>query len=362
MGSLFKSFNLIDTGNHEEMYWFTIFKDAVIYHLLQFHINSNHIYDFMTQIVYSQLCDHTVGSLTQFGDPDRYNRLLKLLVQSCTVLYCDDYRYNMRLHFPHLSAVEVNQLVSWRRDVKTQVCACDDHINYPLHGEVPHMGAALPTYEYIRDQAKLQNPEVSYNEIAILRDTVIIKVLSRVFQTGTLYSSQGILGEQQVTSAMAKDEIFTPIEREYLIARLEKEHSHWTPEELEEGMEKLAKHKKKFCPCAEHMKKAAMMVPIFPSLFGIPFTIQRVDPSVSGEAGDNEEGENEGNEDETLVVDSEDEEVPLLCNLCGAEEHSADSELSEYTIKDQSQTDENPVKDNDSKDNEEKRGPMKRRS
>ena len=41
MASLFKSFNLIDTSNHEEMYWLTIFKDAVVYHLLtvsyQFH-------------------------------------------------------------------------------------------------------------------------------------------------------------------------------------------------------------------------------------------------------------------------------------------------------------------------------------
>ena len=105
MASLFKSFNLIDTSDHEEMYWFTIFKDAVIYHLLQFHINSNHIYDFMTQIIYSQLCDHPVGSIAQFGYPDSYHRLLGLLVQSCTVLYHEDYRYNMKQHFPHLNAV-----------------------------------------------------------------------------------------------------------------------------------------------------------------------------------------------------------------------------------------------------------------
>ena len=63
MASLFKSFNLIDTSDHEEMYWFTIFKDAIIYHLLQFHINSNHIYGLMTQIIYNQLCDHPVGSM-----------------------------------------------------------------------------------------------------------------------------------------------------------------------------------------------------------------------------------------------------------------------------------------------------------
>ena len=197
-------------------------------------------------------------------------------MQSCTVLYHEDFKYNMKLHFPHLNAVELNQLVNWLRDVKRQVCVCDYHINYPLHGKVPHMGAPLPSYEYIRDQAKIQDPEVSYHEIAIqYRDTAIMKVLSRVFQTGTPYSTQGILEAQQVASAMAKDEIFTPVEREYLIARLEKEHSHWTSEGLEEGMEKLAKHKGKFYPCAEHVKRVAVKLPIFPSLFGIPFTIQK---------------------------------------------------------------------------------------
>ena len=100
------------------------------------------------------------------------------------------------------------------------------------------MGALLPSYEHITDQAKIQDPEVSYHEIAIqYRDTAIMKLLSRVFQIGTPYSSQSILEEQQVASAMAKDEVFTPVEREYLIARLEKEHSHWTPEKFEEGME-----------------------------------------------------------------------------------------------------------------------------
>ena len=76
-----------------------------------------------------------------------------------------------------------------------------------------------------------------------------------------------------------------------------------------------------------------MKVPIFLSIFGIPFTIQRVDPSVDSEAGDDEEEENKGNEDETLVVDSEDGEMPLLYNLCGAKEHPVDSELSELQQK-----------------------------
>ena len=146
---------------------------------------------------------------------------------------------------------------------------------------------------------------------------------------------------------MAKDEVFTLIEKEHLIVRLEKEHTHWTPEEFEEGMEKLAKHKERFCPCAEYMKRAATKVPIFPSLFWIPFTIQRVDPSVDGEAGDDEEEGNEGDESEeneeseekSLVIVSECEEMPPLCNLCGSEGHPVDSKLSEFTTKEQSQID-----------------------
>ena len=245
-------------------------------------------------------------------------------------------------------------MVSWLRDVKTQVCACDCHINFSLHG------APLPSYGYIREQAKIQDPEVGYHEIAIkYRDTVIMKVHSRVFQTGTPCSSQGIPEEQQVASAMSKDEVFTPIEREYLITRLEKEHSHSTPEEIEEGMEK---YKEKFYPCAEHMKRAAMKVSVFSSLFVIPFTIQMEDPSVDGEAGDDEEEEEEGNESgenesKAMVIESEDEEIPHLCNFCGAEGHSVDSELSEFTIKEQTQVDEKTTKDSDSKNNKEEEKP-----
>ena len=55
------------------------------------------------------------------------------------------------------------------------------------------MGTPLPSYEYIRNEAKLQDPNVGYNEMAIwYRDTVIMKALSRVFQIVTPYSAQGI--------------------------------------------------------------------------------------------------------------------------------------------------------------------------
>ena len=99
-----------------------------------------------------------------------------------------------------------------------------------------------------------------------------------------------------------------------------------------------------------------MKVPIFPSLFGIPITIQRVDPSVDGEAGDDEEEEDEGNEseengDKAIVIENEDEEMPLLCNFCGADGHSVDFELSEFTTKEQSQIDKMSTKASDSIDN-----------
>ena len=81
-------YGLVDSDNPEDMYFLNIFKDALIYHLMQFHINTNQVYDFLTQLIYSQHCDHPVGSITLFGYPDSYHRILGILVQSCSRLSC----------------------------------------------------------------------------------------------------------------------------------------------------------------------------------------------------------------------------------------------------------------------------------
>ena len=63
LATLLKCYGLVDSDNPEDMYFLNIFKDALIYHLMQFHINTNQVYDFLTQLIYSQHCDHPNGSI-----------------------------------------------------------------------------------------------------------------------------------------------------------------------------------------------------------------------------------------------------------------------------------------------------------
>ena len=46
MATLMKCYGLVDTENSEDMYYLNIFKDALIYHLMQFYISTNQVYDF----------------------------------------------------------------------------------------------------------------------------------------------------------------------------------------------------------------------------------------------------------------------------------------------------------------------------
>ena len=84
LATLLKCYGLVDSDNPEDMYFLNIFKDALIYHLIQFHINTNQVYDFLTQLIYSQHCVHPTCSINLFGYPDSYHRILGILVQSCT--------------------------------------------------------------------------------------------------------------------------------------------------------------------------------------------------------------------------------------------------------------------------------------
>ena len=70
MTTLMKCYGLMNTENSEDMYYLNIFKDALIYHLMQFHISTHQVYDFLTHLLYNQHCDHPVGSIELFGYPD----------------------------------------------------------------------------------------------------------------------------------------------------------------------------------------------------------------------------------------------------------------------------------------------------
>ena len=103
LATLLKCYGLVDSDNSEDMYFLNIFKDALIYHLMQFHINTNQVYDFLTQLIHSQHCDHPIGSINLFGYPDSYHRILGILVQSCSILFSQEPNYRMKHHFPHLN-------------------------------------------------------------------------------------------------------------------------------------------------------------------------------------------------------------------------------------------------------------------
>ena len=49
---------------------------------------------------------------------------------------------------------------------------------------------------------------------------------------------------------------FTPLEREWILKRLEDQHPSWTSDEVEEALERLNAQKLVTCPCSEHMKKS----------------------------------------------------------------------------------------------------------
>ena len=87
MTTLMKCYGLVDTENSKDMYCLNIFKDALIYQLMQFHISTSQVYHFLTQLLYNQHCDHPVGSIALFGYPDSYHRNLGILVQSFSILF-----------------------------------------------------------------------------------------------------------------------------------------------------------------------------------------------------------------------------------------------------------------------------------
>ena len=127
------------------MYFLNIFKDTLVYHMMQFHINTNQVYDFLTQLKYSQHCDHPVDSITLFGYPDSYYRTLGILVQSCSILFSNEPTDRVKQHFPHMNMVETRQLLKWLSDIRSQKCGsvaviiilgihCMDlHLTWKLH-------------------------------------------------------------------------------------------------------------------------------------------------------------------------------------------------------------------------------------
>ena len=260
LATLLKYYGLVDSDNPEDMYFLNIFKDALIYHLMQFHINTNQVYDFLIQLIYSQDCDHPIGSINLFGYPDSYHRILGILVQSCSILFSQEPSYRIKHHFPHLNMVETRQLLKWLSDIKSQKCDCDYHLGYPLHGSPAYMEAPLPTYDQVRNEVHRETPDVGQHDLSIYyKDTIIMRILMRVHELMTPYSPIFITQEKHYAYTLGAGVAFTPL-REWILKRLEDQHPSWTSNEVEEALERLNAQKLVTCPCSEYMKKKSVAV------------------------------------------------------------------------------------------------------
>ena len=243
------------------MYFLNIFKDALIYHLMQFHINTNQVYDFLTQFIYSQLCDHPIGSINHFGYPDSYHRILGILVQSCSILFSQEPSYRMKHHFPHLNMVGTRQLLKWLSDIKSQKCGCDYHLCYPLHGSPAYMEAPLPTYDQVRNEVHRETPDMGQHDLSIYyKDTIIMRILMRVRELMTPCSPIFITQEKHYAYTLGAGVGFTPLETGWILKRLEDQHPSWTLDKVEEALERLNAQKLVTCPCSEHMNKKSVAV------------------------------------------------------------------------------------------------------
>ena len=261
LATLLKCYGLVDSDNPEDMYFMNIFKDALIYHLMQFHINTKQVYDFLTQLIYSQHCDHPIGSIKLFGYPDSYHRILGILLQSCSILFSQEPSYRMKHHFPHLNMVETRQLLKWLSDIKSQKCGCDYHLSYPLHGSPVYMEAPLPTYDQVRNVVHRETPDVGQHDLSVYyKDTIIMRILMRVHELMTPYSPIFITQEKHYAYTLGAGVTFTPLEKEWILKGLEDQHPSWTSDEVEEALERLNTQKLVTCPSSEHMNKKSVAV------------------------------------------------------------------------------------------------------
>ena len=315
LATLLKCYGLVDSDNSEDMYFLNIFKDALIYHLMQFHINTNQVYDFLTQLIYSQHCDHPIGSIKLFGYPDSYHRILEILVQSCSILFSQEPNYRMKHHFPHLNMVETRQLLKWLSDIKSQKCVCDYHLGYPLHGSPAYMEAPLPTYDQVRNEVHRETPDVGQHDLSIYyKDTIIMRILMRVHELMTPYSPIFITQEKHYAYTLGAGVAFTPLEREWILKRLEDQHPSWTSDEVEEALERLNAQKLVTCPCSEHMNKKSVAVRNVPMIMRKLEDLEKIADQINDDKDESQEEEevneleSDTNSDSGIAPDSS--EIP----------------------------------------------------
>ena len=189
--------------------------------------------------------------------------------------------------------VETRQLLKWLSDIKSQKYGCDYHLGYPLHGSPAYMEAPLPTYDQVRNEVHRQRADVGQHDLSIYyKDTIIMRILMRVHELMTPYSPVFITQEKHYAYTLGAGVAFNPLEREWILKRLEDQHPSWTPDEVGEALERLNAQKLVTCPCSEHMSKKSVAV------WNVPMTMRKLEDlgKIADQINDDEDSQEEANE------------------------------------------------------------------
>ena len=152
------------------------------------------------------------------------------------------------------------------------------------------MEAPLPTYDQVRNEVHRETPDVGQHDLSIYyKDTIIMKILMRVHELMTPYSPIFITQEKHYAYTLGAGVAFTPLEREWILKRLDTQHPSWTSDEVEEALVRLNAQKLVTCPCSEHMKKKSVAV------WNVPMIMRKLEDlgKIADQINDKDESQEE---------------------------------------------------------------------
>ena len=155
------------------------------------------------------------------------------------------------------------------------------------------METPLPTYDQVRNEVHRETPDVGQHDLSVYyKDTIIMRIQMRVHELMTPYLPIFITQEKHYAYTLGTGVAFTPLEREWILKRLEDQHPSWMPDEVEEALERLNAQKLVTCPCSEHMKKKSVAV------WNVPMIMRKLEDL--GKIANQINDEDESQEDEEV--------------------------------------------------------------
>ena len=152
------------------------------------------------------------------------------------------------------------------------------------------MEAPLPTCDQVRNEVHRETPDVGQHDLSIYyKETIIMRILMRVHELMTPYSPIFITQEKHYAYTLGAGVALTPLERGWILKRLEDQHPSWTPDEVEEALERLNAQKLITCPCSEHMNKKSV------AEWNVPIIMRKLEDleKIANQIIDNEESQEE---------------------------------------------------------------------